>query len=233
MCNPLAIIGTALSVGGSMIRAQQQQAYINAVNAANQRAFQMSQKAREAERLRQREFETEQIETFDQTTETLSRENFDQERTDNATEFMNQLDARPMVLTEATALPGQNSTSAAIVTDRAKQAAKAAADARARIKALSDLTAYGTTGQGRAVAFGDASNDMATVAGLRRGSLTVGNQEQQIPAATVTPGSTAFADILSGVGGMVAMNGGGGMGLGLGGPSGLPTPAPININSLY
>jgi hypothetical protein len=216
-----------------MMAARSQQAYIDAVNAENQRAFQMSQRAREAERTRQKSFEDEQVQIVDTSREDMSRESFDEDRTDNAAEFMDRLAERPAALQPTSALTGTADASDVIKEDRARTTAKAAADARERITALANLTGYADTGQGRAVDFVNASDRVSTIGGLRRGSLGVANQEQQIPAATVTPGSSTFADILSGVGGMLTSGViGGGLFGGAAGATGaagsiVPTMRPI------
>lgn len=224
----------ALSTAAGVGKAQSNAAYVDEVNRQNKLAFEMSQKAREAERKRQREFEQEQHATVDQTTDAMTRDRFEEDKEANALQFMEILDTRPQVLNEAARLSGQEAASDAVKEDMSKRAAKEAADTRERLKALASLTGYGTTGQNRALTFADAADDVSTVSGLRRGSLSVSQQEQQIPAATVHRPDTTFLDILGGVGGMM----GSGMFGGLNVPGAATAAAPAAsirpmMNPLY
>lgn len=216
MCSPLAA-GIALSAGSSLGRGLSNRAYVQEVNNQNQRAYQMSQRAREEERERQRGFEQQQMTAVDDTRQSFSRENFDTEREASAESFVQTLAQRPGVLSETSLLAGQEASSDAVRGRIARDAATEASTTRERIQALAQLTGFGTTGADRGFTFGRAADDVSTVGGLRRGSLSVGHQEQQIPAATVRPGNTTFLDILSGVGGLAA---GGGLNGLLGGGAG-------------
>ena len=211
MCSPVA--GLLLSAGSGLARGVSNQRYVDEVNRQNRMAYEMSQEAREEERVRQRQFEAEQQAVVDTTTEDMSRENFDTQREEAAEDFVAALGQRPGVLNESSLLAGQEDASGAVQERIAATAAAEAAETRERIRALADLTGFGTTGTGRGMAFGGAADQIGTVGGLRRGSLSVGRQEQQIPAATVTPGNTTFLDILSGIGGLTAQGGFGAPGL--------------------
>lgn len=207
MCDPLTIAGLALSTAGGIGQGQTKANFVDEVNAQNKRAYAMSQQAREAERTRQRAFETEQNAKFDETAAGMSRERFDADQAANVQNFTDMLAATPAALAPGDLLPGGDTASTAVQADAARQTAKAAADTRKRVKALAELTSYGTTGGGRARDFAGAADFVSTLGGLRRGSLGVSRQEQAIQPADVTPGNSTFADILSGVGGIMSYGG--------------------------
>jgi hypothetical protein len=233
MCDPISIAGLVMSTAGGAMKANQQRDYTNQVNAQNKAAADMSSQAREAERLRQAQFEREQTAVVDTTRENVSVENFNDTRQTRADSFMDMLDERPDALNEASRLAGQGDASGAVKESIARASSEEAAKTRERIKALAALTGYSGTQQDRSGAFGAAGADLSTIGGLRRGSLTVGNQEQQIPAASVRPGDSTFADMLSGAGGLFAASGGG-MFPGMGGIARIPTAAPItSATQLY
>jgi hypothetical protein len=207
MCDPVSLIGMALSTAGAYSQAQSQAAYVDEVNRQNKIAADMSQKAREAERVRQRQFEQEGIEAFDKTQGDLTRETYDADRTAASDEFISDLDARPTPVTAETRLPGQEGASVAVTENINTKINSEAAKTRERIKAFSELAAYSGAGQNRATSLMGAGDTLSTIGGLRRGSLAVGNQEQNVQPGTVRQGNTAFADILSGIGGVMSYGG--------------------------
>ena len=209
MCDPISLAGMALSTAGAYGQAQTQSNFTDAVNASNRDAYAISQKARDAERVRQKDFENQQVAAFDDATANMSRSSFDTDHDAAATDFVSTLDARPVAIAPGDALAGGADASDAVKTDAAKRTAAAASETRDRIKALAKLTAYGTAGAGRGRDFTNTADFVSTLGGLRRGSLAAGQQEQTIAPTSVTPGSSTFADILSGVGGMMAYGGNG------------------------
>lgn len=204
MCDPLTLAGLALSGAGSLSQAQTQNNYVNAVNAENRKAYEMSKAAREAERERQKALEAEGNAAFEQTNADLTRENFDANAEAKATNFVSMLDAAPQSITTDTRLPGQEGASVAVKEGINARIAEEAAKTRDRIRAFSELTSYAGTGQDRAMGLSTTGDMLAILGGLRRGSLAVGQQEQEIPAASVTPGSGALGAILSGIGGVTS-----------------------------
>jgi hypothetical protein len=224
MCDPISMAVASMGVGG--LQARQQSQHVNAVNAQNTKAFQMSQNARETERARQADFQTEAEGSFSSTMDTMSRENFDTAQEGAAAEFTNMLDARPRALAPEGMLPGQAKASSAVQEDVNRRAATEAASSRERIKALAALSGFGNAGRGRAETFAGAGDFMSTLGGLRRGSLGVAEQEQQIPAATVRAPDSTFLDLLSGG---LSLAGGGAFGKGgrLGGLFGTGVTSPM------
>jgi len=210
MCDPMSIIGGLVSVAASAMQAKQQQAYQNTVNEQNKKAFQISKDAREAELVRQAAMEGDAASAWANTTDNLSRVNSDQDRDVAAQEFVQKLEDTPGAVQEGQLLSGQQYANDTIRTEIAKQANTAAVDARKRIAAMAQLSAYGTADANRSIQLGDNADFLTTLSGLRRGSLGVSNQEQNIAPAQVFQGSGGMADILSGVGGVISGFGGGG-----------------------
>lgn len=194
----------AMSVAGSGMQASNNAQYVKETDAQNLKAFQMSRDARTAEQARQADMEAQATASVDKTRDDLSRENFDETADASSAKFIETLAGMPAEVTADTRLAGQEGASVAVRESITKQINSAAADTRGRVQALADLSSFGRAGEGRATAIGQAGDFASTLGGLRRGSLAVGQQEQEIPAASVKPGSSIFADILKGVGGMAA-----------------------------
>jgi hypothetical protein len=106
-------------------------------------------------------------------------------------------------------LSGQEFADGDVLQTIAAQSNKAAGDARKRVQALAALTAFDATGQNRAFTLADNADKLGTLGGMRRGSLGVSNQEQNIaPAQVGYSGSDALGNVLTGVGNNLAYNGG-------------------------
>lgn len=209
MCNPAAIIGGVASVAGAAVQAQQQQAYVNAQNDANRRAYEASKKAREQELARQRQYESEALTAWDETAQGLDVGSHEQAQAEAGEQFMENFDDQASVLPEGFLLSGQDQASDEIRTEIASRANQTAAETRKRVQALAALSSYGNADLQRGTALGNNANKLSTIGGLRRGSLGVSQQEQTIGPASVTPGSSIFGDVLSGAGGIVSSYGGG------------------------
>lgn len=207
MCDPITIGGLALSTLGGVAQGRTQQAYVDEVNRQNKRAYDMSQRAREAERARQREMETQAADAWSRTTDDLTRENFDATKDAAAATFVDTLDALPRALTTDARLPGQDGASVEVKDAINTRVNSEAAKTRDRIRAFASLQGYGSAGMDRGLAMGETGDFLSVLGGLRRGSLAVAQQEQDIVPATVRPGSTALGDILSGVGSLMLMGG--------------------------
>lgn len=226
MCDPLTIAATAMSAAGAYGQAQTQANYVEGVDQANRDAYNISKMARQQERDRQDEYQDEADTAFADAKDATDRDSYDETQANAAADFVKTLSNRPDVLNQSQ--PVTDNASGDVKVDAARRVNKAAADSRARIEALSKLTGHGLTGQDRARTFGQTSDFLSTLGGLRRGSMEVANQEQNIPAATVTPGDSTFADLLSGGGMLLGMAGPGlfGGAAGSGAPlnaTGLPT----------
>ena len=207
MCDPMTLGGLALSTVGGFAQGQTQANYVDAVNRENKRAYDLSQKAREAERVRQKEMEAQGNEAWAKTTDDLTRENFDASRDAAATEFVADLDATPRAISTDTRLPGQEGASVEVKDAISARVNDEAAKTRDRIKAFANLQGYGSTGTNRNLAMGETGDFLSILGGLRRGSLGVAQQEQDIAPATVRVGSTTLGDILSGVGSIMTLGG--------------------------
>lgn len=207
MCDPVSLIGGALSLAGSAGAASTNAQYTDAVNAQNKKAYMISREARQAEQARQAAMEAEAANKVDTTRDSLSRDNFDAEAAAKSQAFTDTLDARQPVLAAETRLPGQEGATVAVKEAITSRINKEAVATRARVKALADLTSFGRTGETRATNIGQAGDFVSTLGGLRRGSLAVGQQEQDIAPASVSPGNSVLADILKGVGGLATYRG--------------------------
>ncbi len=209
MCDPASIIGGVLSMASSFAQMSMQQAQVDAQNAANNEAYRLSKQAREAEIVRQQAFEQQARESWEETSGTMGADAAAAEQDTAKTEFLEDFDKRPGVL-DGELLSGQENGNEIIKTEIANRTNKAAADARRRVQALAALTAYGSTDQTRSTGIANGANSLMVLNGLRRGSLGVSQQEQNISPAQVGSGSSFLPDILSGAGGIVSSYGGGG-----------------------
>lgn len=208
MCvDPISMIGMAASLAGTMMQANQQSAFVNAQNKANRDAYEISKRAREAELTRQKQFEDQASGYWNQTTEALDAADYSSEKETASDEFMQTFDEMSSAIGEGELLSGQQYASDEVKSEIAARANKAAVDARKRVQALAALTGGDNAFMGRSFNLNDTANTLSTLNTLRRGSLGVSNQEQNIAPAQVSQGSSAVGDILSGVGGMMTQRG--------------------------
>lgn len=196
-----------MSLAGSAGAASTNKRYTDAVNAQNQKAYQISRDARQAEQGRQAAMEAEATNKVDTTRDGLSRANFDADAATKSQAFTDTLNARAPALEGDNRLAGQEGASVAVKDAIASRVNKEAVATRARVKALADLTSFSRTGESRATNIGQAGDFVSTLGGLRRGSLAVGQQEQEIAPASVSPGGSVLSDILKGVGGLASYRG--------------------------
>lgn len=208
MCDPLMLAGVALSAAGAYSQGQTQAAYVDAQNAANQQAFNISRMARQEEQARQEAWEQEGQDRVDDTADKMSREQFDQEQQARADDFVTQIQNADK-LDASAAAPSTDGASVDVKDAMTKRLNKAANESRERIKALAAVQGYGGTLANRGQTQREAGDFLSILGGKRRGSLAVANQEQNIPAATVRPGNDIFGQIMSGLGGMLAYGGSG------------------------
>lgn len=245
MCDPITLGGIALSTAGGIAQGQTQRAYVNEVNRQNRMAFERSRQARTDELARQSNFEAEAHDAFDRSLAGLTRDRSDASDDANAQEFVQTFEnlTRVPAGEQGFLMPGQGESSVRVQDSVAREANGAAADAARRISALSRLTGMGGTQMQRGSTLTSGNDLVSTLNGLRRGSLGVSQFEQNIPAATVTPGSNILGELLSGIGGVMssgAFSGGGLFGArpagnvappprppGLGTPNFRPSPQPL------
>lgn len=227
MCDPVlgTIASAALSFGGQMIAASEQAAAVEAQNAAQRQAMELSRQARMAEIARQEKFEQEARAMWDQSREDLTRDARDTKQNTAEQQFQERFENQPnKALGDGMFLSGQQDASEPVRQVVAKQIADGAAEGRARAAALARLSAYGTVENQNNIGIAQTNANLQTLGGIRRGSLGVSQFEQNVPAARVFAPSTSVGDIISGVGGLVGKGagsgafGGGGGGVGSGIP---------------
>lgn len=192
-----------------MVAAQQQAAYVEAQNKANRDAYLLSKQARERELQRQKDFERDAADYWKQTMDKMGVDEHDKARDDATNEFVQTFDEQVPAIPEGQLLSGQKFANDTVKTEIAKRTNKAAAEARERVQALARLTSFGTVDTGRAITLNNSADRLSTLNGIRRGSLGASQQEQNIAPAQVSPGSSIFGDVLSGLGGIVSSYGGG------------------------
>lgn len=213
MCDVAGILGAVLSVAASAMQAQQQAAFQSAQNQANNDAYSMSKKAREDELARQQSYEKEAAGYWDRTTADLTADKYDDSQKQAEDDFMSAFDQLEDTMPEGELLPGQKYATDEVKSEIASRANSAAADARRRVQNLAALASYGAVDQQRNTALGNNANMLTTLNGIRRGSLGVSQQEQNISPAQVSMGGGGeMADVLSGAGGLVSSAGHGRMG---------------------
>lgn len=215
-------LGTAAAIGlqaaGGAIKGREQADYVNAVNAENAKARRISEQARREEQARQARYDQQADVTFADALGNMSRTQGDAQTSDAAAAFLTDFDNASRTDAGQTGflLSGQDASNADVKGWIAKEANKAATDARSRIAALATLTGQGAASRARGRDLQTAGDQFNTLSGLRNGSLQVSQMERSIPRAQVTAGSGALGDVLMGAG---ALAGSGALGGGL-----VPTP---------
>lgn len=219
-------IGMGLQAVGALGQGMAEKMYRDRLNKENKRAFNISRDARLAEQERQLGYNQEADQNFATTLTNFDRSNYDARHTANEAAFTDMLTNDPSADAVKTALPGMAGASDAVQASAARSTAKAAGEARERIKSLAAVSGHGGVGSANARTLGGAGDFLSILAGLRRGSLGVGQQEQSIAPADVQKGDTTLFDLMSGVGSLVSFGAGSGGGLFSGG--GMPTMIDIH-----
>lgn len=206
MCNPMLAIGTGLSLAGGVARGMTNSANNRAYANAEKQAYLRSKKAREDEIARQKVFEGEANTNWQNTVQGMGAEDHAASREAAVNDFLQTLEAAPAspAVPEGFMLSGQNNASADVQNEIAARTAKAASEARARIEALAKLTSYDTAALDRNLLMSRNADALTTTNNIRRGSLGVSRDEQNIAQAQVIPGDNMLADILSGAGGSLS-----------------------------
>lgn len=212
MCEPMMLIGAALSAAGTFVGAQQQQAFAEAQANAQRQAAELSRQARLRELERQQQFEKEATSAWDKSAEGLTKDRREAQQNEAQQQFVQNLDKGTTAVQEGQYLSGNNQAATEVQTDIARRVTEGAREARQRAMALARLSAYGTVDTANNNFIGNTNNNLQTLNGLRRGSLGVSQFEQAVPVPTVTPGSSALGDILSGFGGLALRGAGRGFG---------------------
>jgi len=208
MCDPMSIIGVGASLAGSMVNANQQARQAAMQQQAANQAAAASRNARLAEVERQARFEREQAASVDRNMTDLSPRNRVENQDTAANRYVQQYDTAQGGPAEGQYLSGQGEASPEVRQSAAASISQGAGQARTRAQAMAALSAYGTAEQRANNYISNTNNELATVSGLRRGSLSTNQFEQAVPVPTVSQGSSAMGDILSGIGGLAARAGG-------------------------
>lgn len=225
MCDPVSIGSALLTAGGIGYNAYNEQQYVDQQNQVNKEAFQMSRDARLAEKSRQADFQAEADEGWENTLDQLTVDQDTQDRAAEEMDFMSDYDALPSLDGgDGAWLTGQDQASDLVRSTVAAQTNKAAAEARARVQALAKLTGYDGADGNRMDALTSNQDFLSTLNGLRRGSMAVANQEQNIAPAQVNQGPSYIGDIMTGAGNMGLQYGG--YQSGLAKPNSVPMPVP-------
>lgn len=219
-----------LTAGGQAMNAMSQNAHINEVNRQNRIAADISRKAREAEIARQGAFEREATQRWDESVQNLAPAQRAAVQDAAEQRIMTAYEQSPPLLQEGMYLSGQDTAAAPIKEEIAARTAKFAQDARQRAQALAKLSAFGTADTTNQINLQGTNSQLATIGGLRRGSLGVAQTESNIPAAVVHKTPNLLGDIMTGVGMLGGrMVGGGGLGSMFGGGTPTPTISPFSL----
>ena len=212
MCLPIigAAVGAAASIAGGVMKAQQQQDYVEAINQSRLAAFNVARIAKMREDRRQERFTDKGFRKLNKTRKAIDAES---QKADMATaqqEFVAKNEAATGAGFEA--LAGEQDPSAgnaATVAEKAKIIADAAAQSRTNLSNLGALTAFGSVTGDVTTRLEKNADLLAILNNLRRGSLSVyQNVESQREPLQVDPPDTTMADMLTGFGGLFNRSGG-------------------------
>jgi hypothetical protein len=204
----MTLIGTAISMASGFAQMSAQQQMVDATNKANNDAFAISKNAREAELTRQKSYENQAANSWADANNKLAQPQYEADKQAAANDFMDRYDTMGKVLTDGQLLSGQETASNEVKTEIAARTSRAAADARARVQALAALSGSDNATNNRAFALQGNADALGGINTLRRGSLAVSNQEQNISPVQISQGSSAMGDILSGTGAALTKRGG-------------------------
>jgi hypothetical protein len=203
MCVPVlgAAIAGAAGIAGGVMRAKQQQAYVDSVNKAKMEAFNLSRIARAREDRRQDRFDKK---GFRKVKNTIRDTGFDAQAGNAATAEQSFIDQTDVTGAEGYGLNTEG-TSAEIKSEVAKSIADNVAKMRGHVGNVAKLSSYGSA-TGKVQQRLQKNADILKILNNKReGSLAVyQNLESQFEPAYVEPPDTTFADVLTGVGGMFA-----------------------------
>ena len=204
MCVPVlgAVIGAGASIAGGVMKAQQQQQYVDAINKSRMEAFNIARIARTREFNRQDKWSRKTQKNLNQTRKDIDAPS---QKAAMAADEQKLVAETPGTAEEGYYLSGQREgASDAVLTDVAKTIAGNAADVRGRIGNLAKLSSF-ATGTARVSDRLQKNADLLSIwNNIRRGSLGVYEQEASIQPQQINPPDTTMADMLTGVGGMFA-----------------------------
>ena len=192
MCEPISIglAGLALSAAGTGITMQQQQSYASAQNRAEQEKQALSGQARDAERLRQQQFDQRAMDNWQQELNKQGagkvQEQVDQgqQQAMNTTQQVQSATAADQGL-----LPGQTGSSVSDVftKDVNRQVGERMADARTRIAALAKMSGYDRANGYQTQTSNLFNADQGLLQSEASRSARLGVQEGQLSTPWTTP----------------------------------------------
>lgn len=194
MCTGFEIAALAASAGGAALNAKMQNDAIDMQNQQNQRALALEGEARDAEALRQKQFEQQQADLVTQALFEAAPE-----RIVEAGEAVAAAPDAPINAAVEdfgfTELPGQvqnsdvNDSVGGII-------AKKTAQTRELLRNAATLSGQFDGLSSAADALGRMGSEVQTVGSNRRGSITTSGLETRIPTPTVTKSSSPVGDLL-------------------------------------
>lgn len=208
MCDPVSIgiAGLAASGVGTAMQVQQGQAAAKAQNRAAADTAAASAAARAAERQRQQQFQDQALARFDQQVQDTGAAPTQQGVQSLADRILGTQAEVAAGVDTAGFLPGQDRADAPTREMIAAQIARGAADARRRVAGLARSAGYDDMPGMFATTNQRFGADLGLLSSGARASLALGQNEGNVPAAAVMPGSNLGA-ILSGAGGLATRYG--------------------------
>jgi len=199
----IAAAGLAASIGGTAYNASQQAGFAAERNRAEQQKQALSQQARDAERVRQAQFEKQSLANFNEELQKQSAGKV-QEQIDQGTQQTQDTGTAIAGTTQADTglLPGQSGgqVSDVFTGDANRQITARMADARSRIIALSKLSGFDRANGYTASTSNLFNADQGQLQANARRSLQMGQIEGQVQAPWVEEPSMALGQGLSGFG---------------------------------
>ena len=202
MCVPVlgAVIGAAASVAGGVMKAQQQQSYVEAINKSRMEAFNLARIARQREFRRQDKWSKRTQKNFNKTRNAVDAESQKENMAAAEEKFVA---ATPGTSEEGYYLSGQKEGGgAAVLADVAKTIAGSAGEVRSRVGNLARLSAFSTASAKVNDRLQKNADLLSVFNNIRRGSLGVYEQEASIQPQQINPPDTTMADMLTGLGGL-------------------------------
>lgn len=194
MCLPVigAAVAGAASIAGGVMRAQQQQQYVEAVNASKLEAFNIARMARQREEQRQDKFSRKGFKNFRRTVKATGAESQAEKQAGAEQEFL-----ADTPVSEENYVP--EDASAAVQVEAGKTIADSVAKMRGQVGNLAKLSSFATVSSGVNDRLQKNADLLSILNNKRRGSLGVYQQEASIQPEQINPPDTTFADILTGL----------------------------------
>jgi len=169
-----------------------------------QDAYRAAKQSRLLEQQRQNTLTDEAKGYLDKTQQAVTPQATEANREAAEQSFMKLYDTRGTTQPEGQYLSGQDNATDMIKEEIAKRAATAARDARSRVQALAKVGSFDSAMAQNGLAMQDNSSLLNTLGGIRRGSLAVNKQEQNIQPNQVLPSDSILPQLLTAGGSMVS-----------------------------